>query len=238
MICQKCGMESETGLKDGICPDCQLAGVPAAITESVKRSVPVGLAPRVPVEMTQQGVMLKSLDDLARFSQMIADSGLAPKGMERPQAIALAIQCGMELGFSPMRALSAVYVVNGRPALYGQAALARIRSSGACKSLETGVTGQGEERVGFVRSQRVGSSQTIERTFTVADAKLMGLWKKTGPWVTDPDSMLVWRAVARTAKLDWSDVLMGLELAEVAVDIPLQRHEPEPSGPDPLLEEA
>lgn len=68
-----------------------------------------------------------------RFAQAVAASGWAPKGMEKPEAIVVAIQYGLEVGLTPMSALQNIAVINGRPSMYGDAQLALIRASGKCR---------------------------------------------------------------------------------------------------------
>lgn len=176
-----------------------------------------------PIEFNDHGIQLRTFEDAYRFATAVAKSKLAPKGLETAEQILIALQAGLELGFSPMRALSAVAVVNGRPSLMGEAALAKIRQSGVCKLGPTITTrGEGDKLTGVVRFQRDGMSEPLEVTFSVADAKRAGLWGKSGPWTQYPTTMLEWRAVARTAKLYFSDILLGLVIAEEAQDYPQQ----------------
>lgn len=187
------------------------------------------------------GIELRTFEDAYRFASAVHKSGLAPAALKTPEAILIALQAGLELGFSPLRALSAIAVVNGRPSLMGEAALAKIRQSGVCKSGPTITTrGEGDKLAGVVRFQRDGMSEPLEVTFSVADAKRAGLWGKNGPWTQYPTTMLEWRAVARAAKLYFSDVLLGLALAEEVQDYPATREvrvEREAIAPqrDPLL---
>ena len=206
-------------------------------------TLPATTKPALPtIAFGAGGIELRTFEDAYRFASAVAKSGLAPKGLETPEKILIALQAGLELGFSPMRALSAVAVVNGRPSLMGEAALAKIRQSGVCKLGPTITTrGEGDKLAGVVRFQRDGMSEPLEVTFSVADAKRAGLWGKSGPWTQYPTTMLEWRAVARAAKLYFSDVLLGLALAEEVQDFPtttrVERELP-PRAPerDPLLE--
>lgn len=185
-------------------------------------TLPAHTKPAMPtIAFGAGGIELRTFEDAYRFAAAVSKSGLAPKGLETPEKILIALQAGLELGFSPMRALSAVAVVNGRPSLMGEAALAKIRQSGVCKVGPTITTrGQGDAMAGVVRFQRDGMTEPIEVVFSVADAKRAGLWGKSGPWSQYPSTMLEWRAVARAAKLYFSDVLLGLALAEEVQDYP------------------
>jgi hypothetical protein len=198
--------------------------------------------PNAPIAMGQRGVQLATFEDAFRFAKAVIASGLAPKGIDTPEKALIAIQAGAELGFSPMRALSAMTVVNGRPGLYGEAALAKIRESGACSKPPTVKTeGEGDARRGVVRFQRRDMDEAMEVAFSIADAKKAGLWGKSGPWTQYPDDMLEWRAVARASKRYFSDILLGLGIAEELQDYPVdnsQRNFVPPAEPDPLLSAA
>lgn len=85
--------------------------------------------PRINPAMTSRGIQLRTMDELAKFASTVASSGLAPKGVSTPQQIFVAVQMGLEVGLSPMAALQSIAVINGRPSIYGDAALALVRSS-------------------------------------------------------------------------------------------------------------
>jgi len=85
---------------------------------------------KAPITFGDSGVKLASLEDAYRFANAIVASGFAPRGMEKPEAVLVAIQLGAEIGLSPMAALQNTAVINGRPAIYGDAALALVRGSG------------------------------------------------------------------------------------------------------------
>ncbi|HEX5244371.1 MAG TPA: hypothetical protein VFW23_13995, partial [Tepidisphaeraceae bacterium] len=92
----------------------------------------MGFVPRANPTVGQRGIVVNTIDELWRLSQAFAKSGLAPKGISSPEAIFTAVQLGLELGLSPMSALQSIAVVNGRPSIYGDAALALVRGSGIC----------------------------------------------------------------------------------------------------------
>lgn len=192
-----------------------------------------------PIAMGDKGLKLTTLEDAFRFAKYIVESGLAPKGMAKPEQVLIAMQVGAELGFTPMRSLAAVVVINGKPGLYGEAALALIHDRGVCSRPPVlSVEGEGDSRVGYCRFQRKDMPEPIETRFSVADAKIAKLWGKDGPWVTYAEDMLQWRAFARSSKRYFSDVTMGLVIAEELQDYPpdsSREHVTPPDGPDPLL---
>ncbi len=178
---------------------------------------------KAPIQFGQHGVHLQSIDEAFRFAREVVASGWAPKGMERPEAVMIAIQFGMEIGLTPMAALQNMAVINGRPAIYGDAALALVRSSGQLVSYkETEVGEAGKDSHGFtVTVQRRGFDPASE-TFTTADAKAARLWGKAGPWTDYPKRMLKFRARGFLLRDQFGDILKGLRTAEEARDIPAE----------------
>jgi hypothetical protein len=63
-----------------------------------------------------------SFSELVQFAQMAAKSQLVPKEYRnQPEDIMLAVQLGSEVGLRPMQALQNIAVINGRPAVWGDA---------------------------------------------------------------------------------------------------------------------
>jgi hypothetical protein len=176
-----------------------------------------------PISFGNQGVQLASLEEAFRFANAICASGFAPKGMEKPEAVLVAIQLGAELGLTPMAALQNTAVINGRPAIYGDAALALVRSSGLLESYKEEEIGEaGTDGYGYrVTAARKGDQAAIE-SFTVADAKRAKLWGKAGPWTDYPKRMLRFRARGYVLRDLFGDVLKGLRTVEEARDIPVE----------------
>src|SRR5690242_8115793 len=76
-------------------------------------------------EITQFIIRPTSLAESMQLAKMIADSSFAPKDMRgKPGDVILALQMGSEVGLSPIQSIQNIAVINGRPSLYGDAALA------------------------------------------------------------------------------------------------------------------
>jgi len=178
---------------------------------------------KAPINFGEQGVQLASLEDAFRFANAVAASGFAPRGMEKPEAILVAIQLGAELGLTPMSALQNIAVINGRPAIYGDAALALVRSSGLLEVFREEEIGEaGKDTQGVkVTAKRKGFDEASE-TFTVADAKLSKLWANAGPWSDYPKRMLKFRARGFILRDLFGDVLKGLRTMEEVRDTPAE----------------
>lgn len=177
---------------------------------------------KAPLAMTPKGVSIESFEQLWRFATCISKSPFAPKGMETPEAIVPAIQLGLEIGLSPMAALQNVAVINGRPGIYGDAALALVRASGLCESYTQAMEGTGDNLAAVVVSKRSGHEPITSR-FSVADAKKASLWGKSGPWSQYPERMLLFRARGFNLRDNFGDVLKGLRTTEELSDIPAEK---------------
>jgi len=181
-------------------------------------------------------------EDRQRWCQLARTSGLVPKSLNSDAKVFIAIEAGMEAGFSPLQALKSVYVINGMPALTGRGTMALIWKAGVCKVPPTATyAGDGDEYGCTIEFQRNDMPRAVRVTFSVADAKRAKLWGKAGPWTDHPDAMLQWRCVSRMADFYFPDVMAGLGVMEVArdygrVETTLEREKP--TGPDPLLVES
>ena len=172
------------------------------------------------VETSVCGLVLNNLEDMTTVAQIILQSKIAPDSFKTKEQIFVGLQTGAEIGLKPMQALNSIVVIHGKPTLWGDAALALVKRSGLLRSFSEKVTGEGDDMNAVVKSVRVdgeGSRSlecTVESTFSVADAKTAGLWKKKGPWTTHPKRMLKYKARAFNLRDNFPDVLFGMHLAE------------------------
>ena len=188
-----------------------------------------------PIAIGDRGLQLESFDALWRFCGILFKSGFAPKDCKGPESLFIAIQMGMECGLSIMSSVQNVAAVNGRPAIWGDAQLGIVRSSGLLESYETywEVDGNRIDRlpptlpdgltaVCVVKRVR---EKSITATFSVTDARRAGLWDKEGTWRTYPQRMLMNRARSFALRDAFGDVLKGFKSFEEAgevVDLPAE----------------
>jgi hypothetical protein len=96
-------------------------------------------------------------------------SDFAPKDFRgKPESCLLAIQHGAELGLSPMQSLQSIAVVNGRPSVYGDTALAVCKGSPVCEWVRETIEGEGEHMVAVCQAKRRGDAQPVESRFGVS----------------------------------------------------------------------
>ena len=185
--------------------------------------------------MTQaRGLALQSFDDAFRFGKLLADSEFAPKDFRgKAASCVLAVQHGAEVGLGPMQAIQSIAVINGRPSIWGDAALALVMASPVCEFVKETVDGDGEAMVATCVAKRRGYPEATTVRFSMADAKRAGLAGKSGPWSQYPRRMLQLRARGFALRDCFPDVLKGLVTAEEAQDYTT----PEPvATPRPAVE--
>jgi hypothetical protein len=160
-----------------------------------------------------------TIDEAMRFADMLSKSALVPKDYQgNPANCVIAMQWGMEIGLQPLQAMQSIAVINGRPAIWGDAMIALVKGSGLLESITENV---GED-VATCSVKRRGEAE-VSRTFSMADAKRAGLAGKQGPWAQYPKRMMQMRARAWALRDVFPDVLRGVFVAEEAQDIPKER---------------
>jgi hypothetical protein len=160
-----------------------------------------------------QAIIPQDVEQVFRLATAISKSGLAPSTMKDPEKLVVAIMHGLEIGLPPMQAVQKIAVINGRPALWGDAVPALLWSKGF--KIEEGVA-DGIATCTIIRPD----GTRITRTFTETEAKKAGLLGKPGPWQQFPQRMLAMRARAFAARDGAADALSGLYVAEELADSP------------------
>ena len=123
--------------------------------------------------ISKQADLIRSVDDLARVSQMLFKSGLLPNTIKSPEAAAATIILGREVGFSPMVAFGLINVIQGKPTVSPQGMLALIHQSGLLENLT--IEDNGETCT--VTMKRKGQTAHGEK-FSMEDAKRMMTMEK------------------------------------------------------------
>jgi hypothetical protein len=168
-----------------------------------------------------RGFAPANLTEAIQFSDLLASSSIVPKAYQgRPQDILVCVQWGFELGLAPMQALQNIAVINGKPSVYGDAAMALVQASPVCDDVEEFFENEGSTNPTAVCvAKRKGRKPVIVK-FSVEDAKRAGLWGKQGPWSAYPKRMMQMRARGFALRDAFPDVLKGMITAEEAQDYP------------------
>jgi hypothetical protein len=169
------------------------------------------------VNAGERGLKLASLDDMLRFAELAVNSGMTPKDMRTPASAFMAMQHGMELGLSPAASLQSIAVINGRPCVWGDAALALVTSHPDCEDIKEWMEGEKEDRVAWCTVKRKGRSE-VTRSFSRKEATHAGLTDKPGPWKQYPVRMLQMRARAFALRDSFPDALKGVGIREEVQD--------------------
>jgi hypothetical protein len=114
-----------------------------------------------------------------------------------------------------MQSLQSISVINGRPSLWGDAALALCQAHQDFEDIIE--TGDDQKSARCIVKRR--GRTPVDRSFTVADAARAGLLNK-GPWTQYRNRMLQMRARGFALRDSFADVLKGISIAEEAMDIP------------------
>jgi hypothetical protein len=180
------------------------------------RNLPAERKPQVMAGGPVAALVPQSLDEAFRVATAIAQSGLAPQGIQRADQIMVAIMAGAELGLAPFQALQSFAVINGRPTLWGDGLVAVARAQGV--KIKEWLEGEGDGTVAWCEVTRPDTDETIKRSFSIADAKRANLWGKRGPWTEYPKRMLGMRARAWALRDGCADMLRGFQVREEVED--------------------
>ncbi|WP_313237844.1 recombinase RecT [Delftia acidovorans] len=157
----------------------------------------------------------QNFDQALTFSKYLADSDLVPKDFKgKPGNCLIAMQWGAELGLKPLQSLQNLAVINGRPALWGDAVIALVLASPVCEYVNEDDDGQ----TAYCRVKRKGGVEQV-RSFSMEDAQRAGLTGKQGPWMQYPKRMRQMRARAFALRDVFPDVLRGMPVAEELQDM-------------------
>lgn len=173
------------------------------------------------IEMGSRGLALASIDDAWRFATILVKSGICPKDyIGKPESVLIAIQMGAEVGLPPMASLQNIAVINGRPSLWGDGALAVVQAHPQYewhREFFEGDRGK-DERTAVFQIKRKGH-EVHETRFSIADAKQAKLFGKD-TYQSYPDRMIQMRARGFGMRDKFADALRGMITAEEAQDYP------------------
>lgn len=185
------------------------------------------------IELTAGGMKMKTVAEVYGFCELIGRAGMLPKGVTLEGAV-VATLAGARLGLDPFQAVQGVAVVNGRPALWGDAMLAVVKGSGLLEDEQVEYLPSRKECAGVrYTAKRKGVRSPYIGTFSRADAERAGLWGKPGPWTQYPERMLLARARAFALRDGFADVLRGIACREEVEDAIVDAPVPAPSVPPP-----
>ena len=175
-------------------------------------------------------IIPRTVDEVGRVAAAVITAGLSPASYEgktpkeTQSKIMIGIMKGAEVGLPPITALSTIAIINGRPCLWGDGAMALIQQSGKLEWIREWFEGDPgtDNWTAHCEMKRRDQDEPYKGSFSVADATRAKLWNnpKKSPWMMYPQRMLRWRAFSWPARDGFADVLSGLSIAEEAQDLP------------------
>ena len=86
----------------------------------------------------------RDLGEVGTFCKLIRDAGMVPRGMEKPETMAIAVIAGIERGLTPMQAVNGMCVITNRPTLFGDTMLALCQRTGELEDFTESFDGEGD----------------------------------------------------------------------------------------------
>ena len=161
-------------------------------------------------------LMPRTFEEAMEFAKMIADTDFVPKDFKgKPGNILVAVQMGAEIGLLPVQALQNIAVINGRPAVWGDALWALVNSHPLCEWVREEFDDASMTAICTVKRR---NREPVVRKFSKADAEKARLWSKDGPWQQYPKRMLQMRARGFACRDAIPEALKGLAMREELED--------------------
>ena len=190
------------------------------MTQTAKGNLPATSQPLDMIVQEGKGLVPKNFYHLWELAKIWHASGLATKSLKSTEQVFIAMEMGMSIGMSPSFSVQNIAVINGKPSIYGDAALALIKASSQLEDFHEWFDGTGDDFTAFCMAKRTGEKRKVERAFSFADARQAGLLSKDGPWKQYPKRMAQMRARSWALRDSFPDVLQGVSIVEEVIDIP------------------
>ena len=193
-----------------------------------------------------------SMEQGIRLAEMLAKSALVPASVRgKPADIFVILATGRELGIGPMQALSDINVIQGKPVFSADLMVAQCKKHPeVCRYIRLIET---TDQRAVYETHRIGSPEPERFTFTIEDAKRLGLDSKDN-YRKQPKTMLRRRCAAALAREVYPDLVRGYDPdeaedftpqratvppppmvsveAEVVPELPVPEDDPAPAEPD------
>ena len=139
-----------------------------------------------------KAIVPRSIEEVHRLAQGVIKAGLSPDSYKNdPAKVALGIMKSLEVGLPPLTGLNSIAIVNGRPCIWGDGAVALVQNGGHVESIDTQTCGEEPEpgatpdkyfdNYGYVVTmRRKGQESYYIGKFTVGDAKRA--WQQPLDW--------------------------------------------------------
>lgn len=172
---------------------------------------------------------IQSIAPVAQASRMF--------GVTEQQA-AIVMLKGNELGFGLTGGFEFIHIIEGKPSLSPQGALALIYRSGELENLEikdlVDPKTKAPSRCVVTMKRKNGFEYTVE--FSMDDAKRAGVVRPSSNWEKYPANMLRWRAVGYCADVVFPDITGGMYRPEELGAVVDPEDDPIITNPDDVID--
>jgi hypothetical protein len=167
---------------------------------------------------------IQAFEDAQRIAKALASSTLIPPQFQGQQGFAnclVALEIANRMNISPFLAMQHLHVIHGRPSWSSSFIIAMVNGCGRFSPLRFEISGTGDSLACYAFATDLASNQELKGpTITMTMAKKEGWATKAGSkWATMPDLMIRYRAAAFWGRLYASDLLLGLQTQDEAIDI-------------------
>jgi hypothetical protein len=156
-----------------------------------------------------------SINEAFEIAKMACQSGLLPRAITRPEQAMMVLMRGRELGLTAMQSFASIHVIEGKTSLSAELIVGLVKRSPLCKYFRFV---SGDDTQATFETLREGNPQPTRLTFTAQQAGDMGLLNKDN-WKKQRGNMLRWRCAVALARLEYSEVTIGLVSPDEAEDI-------------------
>ena len=162
----------------------------------------------------------RNMEEVMKMAEYLSKSTIIPKDFQgKPENVFIAISMGREIGLKALTSLQSIYVVNGRPSIWGDALWALIKTNiGEGKLVEYARESFDESDpknpTAICEIKTVRDDKPVIVKFSQADATKAKLWSKAGPWQEYWKRMLQYKARTFAARDACPELLKGLAVVE------------------------
>jgi hypothetical protein len=167
---------------------------------------------------------MQAFEDAQRRAKALASSTLIPPQFQGQQGFAnclVALEIANRMRMSPFVVMQNLHIIHGRPSWSSSFIIAMVNCCGRFSPLRFELSGQGDSLACYAVAKDLASGQELKGfIITMAMAKKEGWATKSGSkWATMPELMIRYRAAAFWGRLYASDLLLGLQTQEEAIDV-------------------